>query len=54
MEELEKTIDRLKSRLRTEKLKTIIIPHISPDGDAAGSCSALSQVMQKMVLNGIS
>lgn len=50
MEELEKTIDRLKSRLRTEKLKTIIIPHISPDGDAAGSCSALSQVMQK---NGI-
>lgn len=50
MEELEKTIDRLKSRLRTEKLKTIIIPHISPDGDAAGSCSAMSQVMQK---NGI-
>lgn len=48
MEELEKTIDRLKSRLRTEKLKTIIIPHISPDGDAAGSCSALSQIMQKM------
>lgn len=48
MEELEKTIDRLKSRLRTEKLKTIIIPHISPDGDAAGSCSAMSQVMQKI------
>lgn len=48
MEELEKTIDRLKIQLKGKALKTIIIPHISPDGDAVGSCSALSQVLQQV------
>lgn len=46
MEKLEKVVDRLKLRLEGEKLKTIIIPHISPDGDAVGACSALSGVLQ--------
>jgi len=48
MEELEKNISRLKSRLQDKNVKTIIIPHISPDGDAAGACSALSQVFDKV------
>ena len=38
-------IRRLKERLGQGTLKTVIIPHISADGDAAGSCSALSEVL---------
>lgn len=40
-------IRRLKERLGQGTLKTVIIPHISADGDAAGSCSALSEVCSK-------
>lgn len=43
----EKMIIQLKSRLEAKKLKTVIIPHISPDGDAMGACSALYSVLQK-------
>lgn len=48
MEELIKTIDKLKLRLIEGKgiHKVVIIPHISPDGDAVGSCSALSEVLR--------
>lgn len=42
------TIEDLKLRLSGENLKTVIIPHISPDGDAAGACSALSQVLHSV------
>lgn len=45
MEEFEKSVNQLKLRLGGEKIKAVIIPHISPDGDAAGSCSALSEVL---------
>ncbi len=45
MEDLDKTIAELKIRLSEKGLKAVIIPHISPDGDAAGSCSALSEVL---------
>lgn len=50
MEEIDKTIAQLKLQLSREKVKTIIIPHISPDGDAAGACSALAEALR---LNGI-
>lgn len=42
----DETIERLKQRMGQENLKAVIIPHISPDGDAIGSCSALSQALQ--------
>ncbi len=45
MEDLDKTMAELKIRLSEKGLKAVIIPHISPDGDAAGSCSALSEVL---------
>ncbi len=45
MGEFEKTVDALKERLGDSGLKIVIIPHISPDGDAVGSCSALSEVL---------
>ena len=48
MEDLEKEIGRLKVRLQDKNVKAVIIPHISPDGDAAGSCSALSQVFEQV------
>ncbi|MGL5681755.1 MAG: DHH family phosphoesterase [Marinifilaceae bacterium] len=41
----ESEIIRLKDRLADSKYKFILIPHISPDGDAAGSCSALCEVL---------
>lgn len=47
MKELDKVIGELKERLQENGLSTIIIPHISPDGDAMGACSALSQVLQQ-------
>lgn len=45
MEQIEKTIEKLKERLSRPDLKIVIIPHISPDGDAAGSCSALAEAL---------
>ena len=41
-------IERLKERLSDKRLKIVIIPHISPDGDAVGSCSALWQVFDRL------
>ncbi len=46
MEEIEKAIDELKLLLEKKDVRVIIIPHISPDGDAVGACSALSEVFQ--------
>lgn len=40
-------IERLKLRLSKANLKTVIIPHISPDGDAVGSCSAFYGALHK-------
>lgn len=47
MKEILKTIQRLKSRLSEKNLKTVIIPHISADGDAVGACSAFSLVLER-------
>ncbi len=38
----------IKEKLSGKRLKAVIIPHISPDGDAVGSCSALWQVLDKV------
>ena len=46
MEEIEKAIDELKFLFEKKDLRVVIIPHISPDGDAVGACSALSVVFQ--------
>ncbi len=46
MESNAETIKRLKERLEQGHLKTVIIPHISPDGDAIGACAALSEVFR--------
>lgn len=43
----EEQIERLKQRLSEKGMKVVIIPHISPDGDAIGSCSALFEVCNK-------
>lgn len=40
--------ERLKEILGKQGVKVVIIPHISPDGDASGACSALWQVMDKL------
>lgn len=40
-------VEKLMLQLAEKNLKVIIIPHISPDGDAVGSCSALSEVCRK-------
>lgn len=47
MKELLKTIQRLGARLSEGNLKTVIIPHISADGDAVGACSAFSTVLER-------
>lgn len=47
MKEILETIHRLKSRLSDRNLKTVIIPHISADGDAVGACSAFSTVLEQ-------
>lgn len=39
-------ISRLKKRITDQKLNAVIIPHISPDGDAAGASSALCEVLK--------
>lgn len=46
--EIKKQIEKLKQRLAEKGLKVVIIPHISPDGDAVGSCSALFEVCNKV------
>jgi len=38
-------LEKLKVRLSDPSLKTVIIPHISADGDAAGACSAFCGVL---------
>lgn len=48
---IENTIERLKRHLSGEKLNIVIIPHISPDGDAVGSCSALCEVLRGREVN---
>ena len=40
-------IDKLKEWFQKPNLNVVIVPHISPDGDAVGSCSAWAQVLQK-------
>lgn len=47
MNQTDNTIDDLKLRLSRDCRRVVIIPHISPDGDAAGSCSALYEVFNK-------
>lgn len=44
---IEEVIDRLKVRLSERPIKAVIIPHISADGDAVGSCSAFYGVLDK-------
>lgn len=39
-------IERLKERLAEGVSKAVIIPHISPDGDAVGACSALAEALR--------
>ncbi len=45
-EAMEQGIGRLKERLAAGVEKAVIIPHISPDGDAVGSCSALAEALR--------
>ena len=48
----ETIIEKIKEKLANRNLKVVIIPHISPDGDAAGSCSALWQVLDRVGITG--
>lgn len=48
MNKNEEVIKKLKLRLNQTKFKVVIIPHISPDGDAVGSCSALAEVFRQL------
>lgn len=48
MEDLERSIDRLRERLAAGMRKAVIIPHISPDGDAVGACSAMAEVLNRL------
>lgn len=45
MDKIDETIERLRERLNCEGLKVVIIPHISPDGDAVGSCAAMADAL---------
>ena len=47
METIDIEIGRLRERLQGQELKTVIIPHISADGDAVGACSAFSEALLK-------
>lgn len=47
----EEIVEKIKDRLKGRALNAVIIPHISPDGDAVGSCSALWQVLDKVGIN---
>lgn len=46
MEAMEQGVGRLKELLAAGVEKAVIIPHISPDGDAVGSCSALAEALR--------
>ena len=51
MKNIKDCIEELRFKLAGGLVKNVvIIPHISPDGDAAGSCSALAEVMQQVCL----
>ena len=41
-------IETIRNLTGRRGVRVLIIPHISPDGDAAGACSALWQVMDKL------
>ena len=41
-------IETLRKLTGKRDARVLIVPHISPDGDAAGACSALWQVMDKL------
>jgi len=43
-----KTTEELKNYINTNIGKVAIVPHISPDGDAIGACTALSQILDKL------
>lgn len=43
METIDIEIGRLRERIQGQELKTVIIPHISADGDAVGACSAFQK-----------
>ena len=45
IQEIDKNIKETKSLLSSKK-KIVIVPHMSPDGDAMGSCCALSLYLQ--------
>ena len=45
---MDKTLIQLKKKINQEGLKVVIIPHISADGDAAGACSALWQIFDRL------
>lgn len=47
MDQIYNRIESLKQRLSQGCKNVVIIPHISPDGDAAGSCSAFYGVLNK-------
>lgn len=38
----------LRRRLEREGTRVVVVPHISPDGDAVGACSALWQLLDKV------
>lgn len=51
MESIDKAVEKLAKRLTGTNLNTIIIPHISADGDAAGACSAFYGALVKAGMN---
>lgn len=48
MKELNECIDELRFRLAEGVKNVVIVPHISPDGDAIGACSALAEVLSRV------
>lgn len=48
MKELNECIDELRFRLAEGVRNVVIVPHISPDGDAVGACSALAEVLSRV------
>ncbi len=48
MKELNECIDELRFRLTEGVKNVVIVPHISPDGDAVGACSALAEVLSRV------
>ena len=48
MDEMKVQIEELRQLLAKGIKRVVIIPHISPDGDAMGSCGALSLMLEKI------